>query len=174
MALTKSQEYAQYIFEHIENVKKAFYNYGELLCNELGLDYLDIENQIEDHDDSKWETEEFDIYRAKFHPEPGEEPISDFEFNKAWLHHIHNNPHHPQYWIYYDEDTNDVTVYEMPDKYIVEMLLDWIAMGYKFNNTAYNYYESKGKNKLFADKTRIKVEYLLSKIKEFDNNNLQH
>ena len=61
----------------------------------------------------------------------------------------------------------------MPDKYIVEMLLDWIAMGYKFNDTAYNYYESKGKNKLFADKTRTKVEYLLSKIKEFDNN-LQH
>ena len=71
-------------------------------------------------------------------------------------------------------DTNDITVYEMPDKYIVEMLLDWIAMGYKFNDTAYNYYESKGKNKLFANKTRTKVEYLLSKIKEFDNNNLQH
>ena len=62
----------------------------------------------------------------------------------------------------------------MDDKYIAEMLLDWIAMGYKFNNTAYNYYESKGKNKLFADKTRTKVEYLLSKIREVDSNNLQY
>ena len=42
----------------------------ERLNKELEL----IENQIDDHDDSKWETEEFDIYRAKFHPEPGEEP----------------------------------------------------------------------------------------------------
>lgn len=171
--MTKQQEYANYILEHVNNVMKAFHTYGELLCNELNVDYQEIENQIEYHDDSKCDKEEFDIYRAKFHPEPGEEPISDFEFNKAWLHHIHNNPHHPQYWVYYDEDTNNVTVYDMDDKYIIEMLLDWIAMGYKFNDTCYNYYESKGKNKLFADKTRTKVEYLLSKIKEFDNN-LQH
>ena len=55
----------------------------------------------------------------------------------AWLHHIHYNPHHPEHWIYYDEEKNHVTVYNIPDKYVAEMLFDWIAMSYKFNNEVY-------------------------------------
>lgn len=165
----KVLEYRSYIIEHINNVKKAFDIYGELLCNELELDYIETRNQIAQHDESKWNTEEFDLYRAKFHPYKNEKPISDYEFNKAWLHHIHNNPHHPQYWIYYDDETNKVSVYDIPDIYIAEMLCDWIAMGYKFNDTCYNYYNKKGKDKLFTDNTRFKVEQLLKKIKQFDN-----
>ena len=49
------------------------------------------------------------------------------------------------------------------------MLFDWIAMSYKFNNKVYNWYNNEGKNKLFTDSTRFKVEYLLDKIKEFDD-----
>ena len=42
-------------------------------------------------------------------------------------------------------------------------------MSYKFNNKVYNWYNNEGKNKLFTDSTRFKVEYLLDKIKEFDD-----
>lgn len=166
--ISKTSEYRNYIFEHIENVKKAFYKYGELLCNELNLDFIEMENQIAEHDDSKWSDEEFDLYRKKFFPVDGE-TISDYEYNVAWLHHIHNNPHHPEYWVFYDIDNNKVSVYDMPDNYIFEMLLDWIAMGMKFNDPCYEYYRRKGKEKLFKQSTRSKVEYLLNKIKEFDN-----
>ena len=167
----KIQEYREYIIEHIKNVKKAFDTYGGLLCEELELDYIEVRNQIAQHDESKWETEEFDLYRAKFYPSKDEEPITEYEFNKAWLHHIHNNPHHPEYWVYYNCDENNVSVYDMPDKYIVEMLCDWIAMGYKFNDTCYSYYNSNGKEKLFTNNTRFKVEYLLKKIESFDKTN---
>ena len=159
------KDYKEYITDHILNVKKAFKIYGFMLCDELEVDFYEMQNQIDNHDESKWSDEEFDLYMRKFFPESKESEISDQEFNIAWLHHIHYNPHHPEHWIYYDEESNKITVYNIPNKYIAEMLLDWIAMGYKFNDTAYNYYESKGKNKLFADKTRTKVEYLLSKIK---------
>ena len=169
--MNKTQEYRDYILEHINNVKKAFKNYGELLCNELELNLQDMMNQIEEHDESKWSAEEFDLYRRKYFPEPGEKEISDNKFNVAWLHHIHCNPHHPEYWIYYDADKNNVTIYDMPDKYVAEMLCDWIAMSYKFNNKVYDWYVKEGKDKVFADSTRYKVEYLLNKIKEFDQSN---
>ena len=70
-------------------------------------------------------------------------------------------------WVLYDEGQK--FVYDMPDNYIVEMILDWIAMGYKFNSKCYDYYNDKGKNKDFSEKTRLKVELLLEKIKEQDN-----
>ena len=168
--MDKVKEYRDYILEHCNNVKKAFQVYGELLCNELGLNLQDMQNQINEHDESEWSTEEFELYRMKFFPNPGEE-ISDFNFNVAWLHHIHYNPHHPQHWIYYNEDNNSVSVYPMPNNYILEMICDWIAMGYKFNEKAYDYYNNKGKNKLFNNNTRRKLEYLLNKIKEFDKEN---
>ena len=60
----------------------------------------------------------------------------------------------------------------MPDNYIAEMIFDWIAMSYKFNNKVYDWYEKEGKDKLFTSSTRRKVEYLLNKIKEQDNTNL--
>ena len=170
--MSKIQEYRDYVNEHILNVKLAFKVYGELVCNELGLQLQEIANQVDEHDESKWSHEEFDLYRVKFFPEPGEKEISDEEYNIAWLHHIHYNPHHPEHWIYYDEESNKITVYDMPDNYIAEMIFDWIAMSYKFNNKVYDWYEKEGKDKLFTSSTRRKVEYLLNKIKEQDNTNL--
>ena len=172
--MNKAQEYRNYIIEHINYVKLAFKNYGELICNELDLDLQEMANQVDDHDESKWSDEEFDLYMRKFFPESKELKISDQEFNIAWLHHIHYNPHHPEHWIYYDEESNKITVYNMPDKYIAEMLFDWIAMSYKFKNKVYDWYEKEGKEKLFTNNTRSKVEYLLNKIKKQDiSNNLQ-
>ena len=70
-------------------------------------------------------------------------------------------------WVLYDEGQK--FVYDMPDNYIVEMILDWVATGYKFNSKCYDYYNDEGKNKDFSEKTRLKVELLLEKIKEQDN-----
>ena len=149
-----NKQYLEYIKEHKKNVTKAFEVYGELIIDLLyddnvnkQLTWKKLYEKIRDtHDDSKYETEEFEIYRRKFFPRNGEEPISDYEFNKAWLHHIHNNPHHPEYWVYVDYDALNsdkpalVNYYQMDEDSIIEMLCDWIGIGYKFNNTAYDYY----------------------------------
>jgi hypothetical protein len=47
------------------------------------------------------------------------------EFDKAWLHHLHTNPHHWQFWIMPDSQV----ILAMPEKYVKEMVADWSAAG---------------------------------------------
>src|SRR3972149_88807 len=55
--------------------------------------------QLEIHDNSKWSDDEFAGYALHFHG--GGAPDL---FAKAWLHHIHYNPHHPEYWLLPEKD----------------------------------------------------------------------
>ena len=82
------------------------------------------------------------------------------EFHYAWLHHIHNNKHHPEYWTYVDEYYKPV-VLDMPPIYIAEMLLDHQAMGYKFGDNAYNYYQKTKDKKPYSDKTKKIIESVI-------------
>ena len=50
------------------------------------------------------------------------------KFDYAWLHHQHFGPHHWQYWIL-TQDKNEDKILKMPDKYMREMLADWIGAG---------------------------------------------
>jgi hypothetical protein len=66
---------------------------------------------------------------------------------KSWLHHLHHNPHHPEYWIltwrgnpsFYDEIgkelTDFVTILPMPETYVREMIADMMATGKKVAGT---------------------------------------
>lgn len=170
----KEREYSDYIKTHVNNVKKAFFNYGDIMLRVLDYEspdvYLELNNRIDIHDDSKWSLEEYEPYRKKFYPYQDEVKISDYEFNKAWLHHIHNNPHHPEYWIYYNADNKTVTIYDMDDFSIIEMLCDWIAMGMTHNNTAYDYYRNNPKKKeVLSPNTQFKVNKILNEIELIDN-----
>ena len=80
--------------EHIKNVQTA--------CKRFELE----ESQIEAHDQSKFSLAEFDAYANYFYYKDGtlKDPkhrsvLDEFEFAKAWKHHIHHNPHHWQHWI---------------------------------------------------------------------------
>ncbi len=59
---------------------------------------------------------------------------------QAWLHHLHHNKHHPEYWFlsWHGEDPDFyhglgkhvapfVTVLAMPRIYVREMIVDWMA-----------------------------------------------
>ena len=50
------------------------------------------------------------------------------EFNRAWLKHLHRNPHHWQYYVLMEDDGATFPL-EVPDKYLKEMLCDWIGAG---------------------------------------------
>lgn len=101
--------------EHIKYVREA----GVM----IGV----AQSQLDIHDDSKWTIEEFPGYAMHF--KGGGAPN---EFAKAWLHHIHCNPHHWQYWIFSDGYTpknsqvENGTV-EMPQNYALEMVADWMG-----------------------------------------------
>lgn len=81
------------------------------------------------HDESKWTRAEFPGYAMHFHG--GGAPN---EFAKAWLHHIHHNPHHWQHWIFPDGYTPKGSsvvngLVEMPKQYALEMIADWLGAG---------------------------------------------
>ena len=76
------------------------------------------------HDMSKFRPSEWGPYVQYFYGGGG----NGYEFNKAWLKHIHRNPHHWQHWILRCDD-GDTKILCMPQKYRHEMLADWIGAG---------------------------------------------
>lgn len=137
----KEKEYERYIKEHVRNVNKAYEINKDMLrtfCDDNSVLKI-VEDQITQHDLSKYTEEEFDAYRNKFYNLKNE-PIDDIAFDHAWLHHIHNNPHHWQYWVLI-EDEGNIKYLEMPLNYLFELCLDWAAMSMKFGGTPIEYYE---------------------------------
>lgn len=166
----KLSEYYLYIAEHIANIKSSYLKYQDLFFSILDMDISKEEmlSIIKNHDMSKYSKEEFEIYQKYFMPVDKEDKISELEFNEAWLHHIHNNPHHPEHWVLHDYEVKSIQIIPMPDKYIVEMICDWIAMGIKFGDTAYDWYNKSKKSIPLNNDTRCKVEKILNAIKEYD------
>lgn len=103
------------LMKHIAAVQEA--------GDKLGLSKM----QLAVHDASKFTRAEFNAYAMHFHG--GGAPKL---FAKAWLHHIHNNPHHWQYWMFADgfspkESDVEAGLVEMPENYALEMIADWIG-----------------------------------------------
>lgn len=85
------------------------------------------------------------------------------KFDRAWLHHIHKNPHHWQYWVL-RTDSEGVKVLEMPDKFVREMCADWEGVGACFNKGpghAGRWYLENRSTLALHPHTRLRVEELL-------------
>ena len=150
--MTKNQEYESYVEEHQKSILTAFYRLKGWIDYDKH-EWKEIEENIKEHDWSKKIRPEFSGYRFYFFPEDGEE--KDVEgFDKAWLHHIQNNPHH---WEHYVIPVKNIAT-EMPFKYIIEMLLDWQAMSYKFGDSIIEFYEKKKDEMILHEKTILIVE----------------
>jgi len=144
--IDKTREYLDYLEEHLENVRRAFQMISEA-CKGMWWVSDDYQwhmfrSEVEWHDISKFSQAEFIPYVSQFFPtdhEPMEWPENGFD--KAWEHHKKNNHHHHE------------TVKTYMD--VVHMVIDWTAMGYKFNDTAEKYYE-KNKEKIKLSKEHKK------------------
>lgn len=165
-----SIEYNKYLEEHRASVAKAFYWILDNIPGVLGDDPLVIkeyERQITaNHDKSKSDPEEYDAYDEYYYGKD-QSYNAKLNFDKAWLRHIHNNPHHWQYWILHNDDPLEgLTILDMPYKYIVEMICDWWSFGFRSGKldeifTMYNNHKDYIK---LSDKTRKLVEYILKQI----------
>ena len=97
-------------------------------CCKLGIPWRGIV-----HDLSKLSPFEYNAYRLNFsfdweaYGSPMPEELKD-RFDEAWLHHIHKNPHHWQYWLL-REDDGGTKLIPIPDVYRREMLADWRGAG---------------------------------------------
>jgi len=143
--IDRTRAYLDYLEEHFNNIRKAFQELSEA-CDGMpwvGDDctWHKLRQEICYHDVSKFSAEEFTQYRDKFFPLhiPSNEDNSNFK--KAWEHHYTNNEHHCEFINNLpSEDIN--TKPGLVERYLVHMLVDWTAMGYKFGDTAEKYYEA--------------------------------
>ena len=81
-----------------------------------------VAQNIAAHDMSKFQLKEYDAYDKYFYSNRTKEV--EKAFNYAWLHHIHANPHHWQYWVLKHDDEPEEAL-EMPVEYVYEMIADW-------------------------------------------------
>lgn len=165
-----SVEYDNYIREHRENLKRGL----EWMQQNLSGPFINGEKlteallNAEQHDQSKYDKEEYDPYDAYFYgPEKTPEVKSAFDY--AWLRHIHNNPHHWQYWVLLEDDPEVRSfgkVLDMPLEYIYEMIADWWSFSWRANNLMeiFDWYASHQDNIRLAMKTRMIVNELIGQI----------
>ena len=167
-----SREYDNYLLEHIENVQKGFRWMQEHLPS-LILDDFDYSNILYHHDNSKRQPKEYKAYDAYFYGRNKSFQVVQ-DFNYAWLHHLHHNPHHWQYWVLVNDDPEEGTVaLEMPYEYIVEMICDWWSFSWKTGNLyeVFDWYDEHKERMILADRTKKLVERFLEEIrKELDKN----
>ena len=114
-------QYNQYLDQHIGNVQRGYEWLKENLPEVLSEDnyvhetsyYGELDDIIDQHDKSKYnkipDAEnyydlacEWDAYNDYFYGE--KTPEVESAFNKAWLAHIHANPHHWQHWLLQHDD----------------------------------------------------------------------
>lgn len=156
--IKKTREYLDYIEEHVLNVKRAWEEL-KLKCKDMrfvwdDFYYFSIDAEIEHHDLSKMSEQEFIQYRKAFYPTEAEKEKGEYDMSAAWEHHKKYNPHHWENWttIQNRQHPNDWEVH------CVCMVCDWMAMGYKFGDTAKAYYE-KNKDKINIPKDIIPFMY---------------
>lgn len=159
------KENEDYIKEHTENVKKAF-----TILVKLGIIEPDTEvykralTAVLVHDESKNSVEEFTPYALRFFTPNGKERYKE-EFDYAWLHHIHRNPHHWNYWVLVD-GVGKITALEMPEHYVYEMICDWLSFGIKKGDLTEikSFNDSKRDEYILHPNTRKLVDEIIGKI----------
>ena len=154
----KRREYYEYIKEHKQNVKKCFNKYADILHEFLDCNMDILKDNVEKHDDSKFSFEECENYRQFFFPTILETTDKN-KMNIGWLNHIHLNKHHWNHWVIVDSD--GITALDMPVEYIAEMLLDWAAMGLKFNNSTKDFYKNNKDKMVLSPNTMLLIDRII-------------
>lgn len=163
-----SYQYDQYLVKHKENVKKG-YDWFCTYLPELVKDVPNLEWQVcFAHDQSKSELDEYEAYDIYFYGNNKSYQVMQ-DYRKAWLLHLHRNPHHWQYWILINDNPEEgEIVLDMPYNYILEMICDWWAFSWAKGNLfeVFKWYDEHKDHMKLAPNTRKQVESILRQIKE--------
>lgn len=159
-----SDQYDRYLDQHRRNVRRGW----EFLVDNLPdlfskVDLHAMKNQILNHDASKNSPEEYDAYDRYFYGGNKSFRVVQ-DFRKAWLHHIHENPHHWQHWVLINDEPDEREVaIEIPYECIIEMICDWWAFSWQKGDLSeiFSWYDKHYKYIKLAPNTRKIVEDIL-------------
>jgi hypothetical protein len=160
-----SKEYNKYLEEHKANVAKGYYWLVENLPEVVGSGSLERQICVA-HDKSKSDEDEYYAYDNYFYGND-QSYYAKQDFNKAWLRHIHKNPHHWQYWVLINDDSNEgELILDMDFNYIIEMICDLWSFGWKDGKPfeIFDWYNQHKPFMKFSDKTKMTVEDILKKM----------
>ena len=161
-----SKEYYSYLETHKSNVQRG-YNWLRTNLPKIFIKYpIDDASNILMHDLSKSEADEYKAYDSYFYGE--KTPAVEEAFRRAWLLHIHRNPHHWQYWVLINDDPGEGEIcLEMPHNYIFEMICDWWAFSWSKGNLSeiFSWYDEHSAYIKLAPKTREIVDDILWEIR---------
>lgn len=165
-----SYAYDEYLRDHRNYVASGFYWLRDNLPDILkGENPIDLEGQIcHYHDRSKDSVAEYEPYDAYFYGKNKSYEVVQ-NFKRAWLHHIHRNPHHWQYWVLINDDPGEgEVILDMDREYIIEMICDWWAFSWKKGNLyeIFSWYDQHKAYMKLSPKTRKTVEDILDHIRE--------
>lgn len=159
-----SVQYDNYLREHKNNVAKAYGWLEENLPSVIGP--TTGFGPCISHDHSKNDVEEYDAYDAYFYGGNRSYEVVN-NFRRAWLHHIHANPHHWQYWVLINDDEGTMAL-EMDYPEVIEMICDWWSFSHKTGNLyeIFDWYEKHKPTMILHDNTKRLVESILNLIKD--------
>jgi hypothetical protein len=156
------QDYTNYIIEHKNNVIAAFEQIRPKIEAILPSLIPALEKIISEHDKSKWLPDEYNAYADHFYRGTGTQK----EFDRAWLLHIHRNPHHWQHWLL-KEDNGNTKALDMPFIYIIEMICDWHSFSAKKpESTAFNWFKDNKYKMVLSEQTENDVTYFVQFLRD--------
>ena len=161
-----SKMYDDYLKDHRYYVNLAWsYLKTNVSIQEFEQYFKETEKLIKAHDASKNSDEEYPQYDNHFYGVNISGLENEDTYNAAWLHHLHNNPHHWQYWILRNDDGTTQTL-KMPEPYVLEMICDWWSFSFKMGKPLeiIEFYENNKDKIKLHEETRNIIERILKKI----------
>ena len=162
-----SYQYDRYLAQHKSNVEAGF-RWLQKNLPEITEGSGAEHNIVFAHDQSKTEPDEYGPYDIYFYGGNRSYGVVE-DFRKAWLLHIHRNPHHWQYWVLINDAPEEgEIILEMPYCYVLEMICDWWSFSWQSGNLyeIFKWYEEHSKYIKLAQTTKITVEYILDNMKK--------
>jgi len=177
-----SIEYDQYLVEHKSAVIKAWNWMQDHLLFEIEpwfrekyndvlfdpFDIYEISENIARHDESKTNPDEYHAYDAYFYGNNKSFAVVN-DFNRAFLYHLHRNPHHWQYWVLTPDSKGEgEKLIEIPIPYIFEMICDWWSFSWRKGDLyeIFNWWDQRKDYIRMHKRSREAVEKILQSIKE--------
>ena len=164
-----SLAYDDYLAEHIGNVNKGLHwMLDNLPLTQEEKSAIEMAMLEFNHDSSKYDKEEYEAYDQYFYGGNRSYAVK-VAFDYAWLHHIHNNPHHWQYWVLLEDDPETGVPFkalQIPLAYIFEMVADWWTFSWKNNNLfeIFNWYADHRYKQYIHPESRKMLENILKEI----------
>ena len=184
-----SIEYNQYIIEHKAAVVKGWVWMKENLLEKL-KDYVqqtypntgeedigsyfpllpmaDVDYLIQHHDESKYNPDEYYPYDAYFYGGNKSHAVVE-NFHKAFLLHMHRNPHHWQFWVLTSDNAGEPErLIEMPLNYIFEMICDWWSFSWRKDDLTeiFKWWDEHKDHIHLHKRSRATVEKILGEMKK--------